>query len=106
MKQKLTREDFTDDDGKPAGGTATAVGLDIRWQDGPLGRGDERKVPNGSFVETVIHAALQRIEFYQSGEFACVENAEVIDHLGRALFSLECRTDRREKEGVEGTHTP
>ena len=91
-------------DGKPAGGTVRATGLEIKWQNGPLGRGDERKDPNGAFVETVIAAALQRIEWYQDGEFACSENASAIQNLKSALGVLEFRTTQREGAGVEGTH--
>lgn len=91
-------------EGKPAGGSVKAVGLEIKWQNGPLGRGVERKDPNGTFVETVIAAALQRIEWYQDGEFACSENASAIQNLKSALGVLEFRTRQREGAGVEGTH--
>lgn len=91
-------------DGKPHGGTVKARGLEISWQKGPLGRGSDRKEPNGAFVETVIAAALQRIEWYQDGEFACSENASAIQNLKSALSVLEFRTTQREGAGVEGTH--
>jgi hypothetical protein len=91
-------------DGKPAGGSVKAVGLEIKWQNGPLGRGSERKEPNGAFVETVIAAALQRLEWYQDGDFACSENASAIQQLTSALATLEYRTMQREAAGVEGTH--
>jgi len=91
-------------DGKPAGGTVRAKGLEIEWQNGPLGRGTERKEPSGAFVETVIAAALQRLEWYQDGEFACSENASAIQNLKSALGVLDYRTTQREGAGVEGTH--
>lgn len=94
-----------DDVGNPTGGTVEGVGLHIAWQDGPLGRGEERLAPNGAFVETVILAALQRIEFYQNSKFRCRENAIAITKLEEALHWLNARTNRREKSGVEGTHT-
>ncbi len=83
MLDKFTAENKTDEKGNPAGGTVRGAGLSIDWQDGPLGRGDDRQEPNGAFVETVIAAAKQRIEFYQGdqrpmaavGKFACRENA-------------------------------
>ena len=93
-----------DEHGNPTGGTVTGTGLAISWQDGPLGRGDERKEPNGAFVETVIAAALQRIEFYQDSKFACVENANAISALRSALDALASRTFAREAAGKEGTH--
>jgi len=91
-------------EGKPHGGTVKGTGLEISWQKGPLGRGTERKEPNGAFVETVIAAALQRIEFYQASGFACSENASAIQNLKSALSVLDFRTQQREGAGVEGTH--
>ena len=89
---------------KSAGGSVQGVGLHIDWQAGPLGRGKDRVEPNGAFVETVIAAALQRLEFYEEGEFACHENVLAIEHLSEALEFLEKRTAKREERGVEGTH--
>lgn len=98
----------TDDKGNPTGGQVRGTGLAIEWQNGPLGRGNERKDPNGAFVETIIAAALQRIEFYQNasgGRFKCRENAIAITKLEEALLWLDKRTRDREKRQVEGTHT-
>lgn len=105
MKQKL-KQDHRIDNGKPAGGTTTGTGILIRWQDGPLGRGETRREPNGAFVEGVIQAALGRLEFYNEGEFRCRENSLAITHLEEALHWLESRTAKREEREVEGTHTP
>jgi len=90
-------------DGNPAGGSVMGVGISINWQDGPLGRGDDRKVPNGAFVETVISAVIQRIEHYQT-KFPCRENAIALTHLETANLWLNKRTQDREERGVEGTH--
>ena len=98
-------ENRLDAQGNPAGGIVDGVGVHITWQDGPLGKGEERREPNGAFVETVIAAALQRIQFYQSGRFACRENALAITKLEEALLWLDKRTRDREARGVEGTHT-
>lgn len=109
MKQKVESLHGFDRDGNPAGGITLATGIDIRWQDGPLGRGAERQEPNGAFVEGVLEAARQRLVFYQTaceGKFACVENAEALSHIGAALDALERRTREREKREVEGTHVP
>ena len=97
-------ENRLDADGNPAGGHVRAPGLKINWQDGPLGRGPERREPNGAFVETVIEAARQRIAFYQNGKFACEENRQAIAHLDMALEVLNERTARREADNTEGTH--
>ena len=93
-----------DDSGRPAGGTVRGTGLAIDWQNGPLGRDAERIQPNGAFVETVIYAALQRIEHYQSGQFKCRENALAVTKLEEALHWLHSRTNRREASKTEGTH--
>lgn len=101
-------ENHVDEAGNPNGGVVLGDGLRINWQQGPLGRGDDRVKPNGAFVETVISAAKQRIEFYQEafdGKFACEENQYAIDALNVALGVLEERTKKREARQVEGTHT-
>ena len=98
----------TDENGNPTGGIVDGVGLKINWQNGPLGRDADRQLPNGAFVETVIDAARQRIEFYQNangGKFRCRENAVAITKLEEALMWLNKRTADREKRKVEGTHT-
>lgn len=80
-------------------------GLYIDWQNGALGRGDERIEPSGAFVETVISAVIQRIEYYQDTRFKCKTNAMVLDKLNEALMWLNKRTQDREARQVEGTHT-
>ncbi len=104
MIDKFESENYNDLDGNPAGGYVVGTGLRIDWQNGTLGRGDERKQPNGAFVETVIAAALQRIQYYQSSQFACRENALAITKLEEALHWLNHRTQQREQRNVEGTH--
>ena len=108
MLSHFTATNRLDAKGNPSGGIVSGTGLSIFWQDGPLGRGADRQEPNGAFVETVIAAARQRLEFYQTaslGRFACVENAEAIDLLTAALEVLDRRTQGREARQVEGTHT-
>ncbi len=105
MLQTLIEVHRLDDDGKPAGGFTEGRGISINWQDGPLGRGGARALPNGAFVEGVIQAAIGRLEFYNSGEFRCRENSLAITHLEEALHWLDARTAKREERGVEGTHT-
>ena len=95
-----------DANGRPAGGSVQGVGLTIHWQNGPLSLGGTRLSPNGAFVETIIEAVLQRIEFYQGSPFACDENARAIGYLEGALLALRQRTARRTEQGIEGTWTP
>ena len=103
--QQIDCENWLDDNDNPAGGCVSGVGLEIVWQNGPLGRGEDRQEPNGAFVETVIRAAKQRLEHYNAGKFHCQENTHAINHLEGALYQLSRRTQRREERGVEGTHT-
>ena len=95
---------FLDAQGRPAGGTVEGTGLNISWQNGPLGRDSDRVEPNGAFVENVIYAALKRLEHYQETQFKCRENALAITKLEEALHWLNSRTARREEAKVEGTH--
>ncbi len=93
-----------DADGNPAGGVSTGAGIKINWQDGPLGRGTERKEPNGAFVEGVLIAAKGRLEYYQGSKFASAFNATAIARIDDALAALRERTANREGRKVEGTH--
>jgi hypothetical protein len=107
VRQRISSSHHVDGDGMPAGGRTAGVGIDITWQDGPLGRGDDRQQPNGAFVEGVIAAAIDRIEFYQDaagGKFRCRENSLAITKLEEALHWLDHRTAAREERQVEGTH--
>lgn len=112
MKQQIVQHHWTekrwDDNGQqfdaPAGGVVYGPGLCISFQNGPLGRGEQRQEPNGCFVETLISAAIGRLDFYQNSRFRCAENQTALDHLHRALGSLEARTANREQRQVEGTH--
>lgn len=109
MMQAIEAVNNLDTNGNPTGGHVSGPGIAVTWQSGPLGRGQERKEPNGAFVEGVIAAALQRLEFYQTasgGKFKCRENALAITKLEEALHWLDHRTKAREARQVEGTHTP
>lgn len=108
MNQQLELENIVDGDGNPAGGSVAGTGIMIRWQDGPLGREPNRSDPNGAFVEGVISAAKQRLDWYEDvcgGKFACAQNKTAIGHLIGALKVLGERTVSRESRGVEGTHS-
>lgn len=104
MKQGFNSANINDDGGNPAGGFVDGVGIRIDWQNGPLGRDEDRMAPNGAFVEDVIEAAAQRIRYYQESGFACRENALALTKLEEALHWLDARTAAREARGVEGTH--
>ena len=97
-------EHWTDSEGRPAGGVSSGTGFTVSWQNGPLNRGEDRKEPNGAFVETVLKAVVGRLEFYQASQFNCQENADAIDYINTAIRRLNSRTQRRETAGTEGTH--
>jgi len=96
--------DKIDADGNPTGGYATGTGLDIVWQDGPLGRGDGRVEPSGAFVESVLLACAHRLEFYEESKFACEANQVALGHIRKALDALRARRREREARGVQGTY--
>lgn len=104
LNQSITESHFKDAEGNPTGGTTSGVGISISWQNGPLGKGDSRKQPNGAFVEGVLAAALGRLKFYQASQFSCPENEAAIQHVEAALQWLTARTVKRAARGVEGTH--
>lgn len=104
MLQQIKEHHENDEQGNPAGGTTTGTGIEIHWQNGPLGRETERQEPNGAFVEGVIQSALGRLYYYQSSQFKCRENALAITKLEEALHWLNHRTRNREQRQVEGTH--
>lgn len=105
MMQEIKSVNISDTNGNPTGGSVSGVGISINWQDGPLGTGSERKDPNGAFVEGVILAAIQRIEYFQNSKFKCRENACAITKLEEALHWLNWRTQKRTIAGTEGTHS-
>ena len=102
MKQTLAVFNTTDNDGNPTGGYVTSTGLQINWQDGSLGR--PPKEPTGAFVETVLKAALQRLQFYNESKFRCRENSLAITHIEEALHWLQARREEREARGVQYLH--
>lgn len=104
MNQLIREQHDLDADGNPAGGYSRGTGIEIYWQNGPLGRGTSRKQPNGAFVEGVIQAAIGRLQHYQSTKFSSRENALAITKLEEAVHWLNHRTADREARGVEGTH--
>lgn len=104
MQQGITEQHHFDGNGNPDGGTTTGTGISISWQKGPLGRGADRKPPNGAFVEDVLAAALGRLKHYQDSKFKCRENAIAITKIEEAMHWLDSRTRERDRRGVEGTH--
>jgi len=60
---------------------------------------------NGCRIEDVIDVALARLEQYQDGPLACLENEEAIRNLLQAKYAMELRVRRRREQGVLNTMT-
>lgn len=73
---------------------------EIGFQNGPI------KVAglNGIFNEDLIAILIDRLQGFQSGDFACRENAQAIKKLEEALRLLNIRTENRIRRGVDGTY--
>lgn len=97
VRMELTRE--------VNGGAGTHNCLHIYWQDGPRAKEDGSLAPpNGAFVEDVIYAALQRLEYFQQSKFKSEYNEVAIDNLTAALTALNERSNDRHERGVLGKH--
>lgn len=73
----------------------------ISFQKGPI----KEAGVNGVMNEDLIAVVIDRMRGFQSGDFACRDNANALKHLEEALLWLNHRTEKREQRGVEGTHT-
>lgn len=99
MRNQIHSSHYVDTDGVPIGGQTSGVGIEITWQSSPLKDGE---APTGAFVEGVITAALERVEFYQRTRAADVFNIGVIAALKEALNILEERHASRDSGGMLG----
>lgn len=78
-----------------------ATGVKIEFQKGPL---QETVYPNGLSAEALLAIVEDRLKGFQSGEFACRENALALTHIQDAMHWLHHRTRERMQRGVEGTN--
>lgn len=74
----------------------------LHFQNGPV-KEDGNGV-NGLTHEVLLAILIDRIEGFQTGPWACPENALTLGYLRAALAQLHARTNAREARGVEGTH--
>lgn len=83
---------YRDENGNPNGGLSYGTGFTIKW--------DSMRAPrqNGAFVENVLGAVIDRIEFYQSTGFKCVENAEALEYLRKAATCLAVEVKHKHVE--------
>ncbi|MBN9522260.1 hypothetical protein J0H58_27705 [bacterium] len=72
----------------------------LRFQNGPI----KEAGVNGVTHEVLLAILIDRLEGFQSGQYACDDNAEALTHLRAAVEVLHRRTKARAARGVEGTH--
>ena len=78
-----------------------ALGLTIEFQKGPLQ--ETGGIPNGLSNEALLAIVEDRLVGFQSGKYACRENAIALTKLQEAMMWLQKRTRDRVARGVEGT---
>jgi hypothetical protein len=59
---------------------------------------------NGLTLEALLAICADRLIGFQSGKFACNDNAEALAHIEQALTLLQKRTRSRIARSVEGKH--
>lgn len=72
----------------------------LYFQNGPIGEVGFNGLSNEAYLAVLI----DRMRGFQSGQFACRENALALTKLEEALMWLQKRTRDRMARGVEGTH--
>ena len=80
--------------------TPPAVMLPVRFQNGPI----QEAGVNGISGEALLAIVEDRLLGFQSGPFACRENAIALAKLQECMMWLSKRTRDRVSRGVEGTH--
>lgn len=75
----------------------TIVGQ-VSFQNGPV----KEAGINGLHQEDLLAIVIHRLQGFQSGAFACRENALALTKLEEAMHWLRHRTDARKSRGVEG----
>lgn len=83
-----------------AASSPPAVTLPTRFQNGPI---NEFGV-NGISNEALMAIVEDRLKSFQSGPYACRENALALTHLQESIRWLHHRTRERIARGVEGTN--
>lgn len=72
---------------------------ELRFQNGPL---KENKA-DGCQIEDILSILIDRMKYFQCGNFACRENEVTLKYLELAMQQLNLRTANREARNVEGT---
>lgn len=110
QSELLVNSEFTTDkDGNPTGGETwleirstddLVAAMHIFWQDGIVGDNGQ----TGAFIEDVLEAVRQRLQFFQTSRFRCKENAMALNKVEEALQALDWRTRKRLLANVENTY--
>lgn len=74
--------------------------LTILFQNGPIAEAGV----NGVTQEVLLAIVADRLRSFQSGPYACRENALALTKIEEAQHWLQSRTLARMRRGVEGTH--
>lgn len=75
-------------------------GVEFYFQNGPI---NESGV-NGVTHEALLAILIDRLQGFQDGPYACIENGDALHLLEGAQQILHARTKARMARGVEGTH--
>jgi hypothetical protein len=76
------------------------VVCEIKFQNGPI----QEAGFNGVSGEAILAVQEDRLIGFQSGQYACRENAVALTKIQEAMMWLQKRTMDRMRRGVEGTH--
>ena len=83
----------------PGGVRRPFVDITLRFQDRPIQSAEDF---NGITGEALLAVLIDRMRGFQSGKFACRENAIALTKLEEAMMWLQKRTRDRIARGVEG----
>jgi hypothetical protein len=72
----------------------------VLFQNGPI----KEVGCNGLTHESLLAIIIDRLQGFQSGQYACRENAIALTKIQEAQMWLQKRTRDRLARGVEGTH--
>ena len=72
----------------------------INFQNGPV----KEFGVNGCHQEDLLAIVIDRLQSFQAGEYACIENDLALIAVQEAIHWLNYRTNGRVKRGVEGTN--
>ena len=73
----------------------------IRFQHGPRNNDDNE---HGVLDTDLLEIVRDRLKAFQSGDFACDENANALHHIEEALLWMNKRVEDRAERGVLGTN--